>query len=114
VLMKDGEMIRCRAEERLNDVRMFVRNVAGTLDERVEKLVDVQKIVKSQDARVLQSQRLIVEKIFEITYKRLGDEFYVSNDWVEKVGGRWFEWIRVIDTDLSHKPVSIEDAPTGR
>jgi hypothetical protein len=114
VLMKNGEMIRCRAEERLNNVRMFVRNVAGTLDERVEKLTDVQKIIKTKHARVKRNQRLVVEKIYEFTYKRLGDEFYVSNDWVEKVGARWFTWIRVIDTDLVHNPVSIEDAPRGR
>lgn len=114
VLMKDGEMIRCRSEERLNDVRMFVRNVAGLLDERIEKLQDVEDIVKSKHSRIEPNQRLIVEKLFEITYKRLGDEFYVSNDWVEKTGDRWFEWIRVIDTDLPHSPVDIKNPPGAR
>jgi hypothetical protein len=111
VLMKNGEMIRCRAEERLNDVRMFIRNVAGMLDERIEKLVDVQEISKSRHARIKQNQRLIVEKVLEITYERLGDEFYVSNDWMQKIGQRSFEWIRVIDCDLPHEPVDIDNPP---
>lgn len=114
VLMKDGEMIRCRSEERLNDLRMFVRNVAGLLDERVEKLVDVQEITKSKHTRIEPNQRLIAEKILEITYMRLGDEFYVTNDWVEKVSTQWFEWIRVIDTDLPHSPVDIDNPPGAR
>jgi hypothetical protein len=114
VFMKDGEMIRCRSEERLNDVRMFIRNVAKQLDERIEKLVDVQDIIKSKHTRIEQNQRLIVEKVLEITYERLGDEFYVTNDWMEKVGQQWFEWIRVIDTDLPHEPVDIDNPPGAR
>lgn len=111
VLMKNGEMVRCRAEERLNDVRMFVRNEAGLLDERIEKLIDVQSIHKSGHTRIDPNQRLIVEKIYEVTYKRLGDEFYVSNDWIELEGERRFRWIRVIDVDLPHSPVDLEDVP---
>lgn len=111
VLMKNGEMIRCRAEELLNDLRMFVRNEAGLLDERIEKLVDVQEIKKTQHMRIDPNQRLIVDNIFEITYSRLGDEFYVSNDWIELEGERRFEWIRVIDVDLPHSPVDLEDVP---
>jgi hypothetical protein len=116
VVMKNGEMIRCRSEERLNDLRMFVRNEAGTLSERVEKLTDVQKTIKakSEHSRIKPNQRLVVDMIYEVTYKRLGDEFYVSNDWVEKVEGRWFQWLRLIDTDLSHGPITIQDAPPGR
>lgn len=114
VLMKNGEMIRSRSEERLNDVRMFIRNVAGQLDERVEKLVDVQEIVKAKHTRIEPNQRLIVEKMLEITYERLGDEFYVTNDWMEKIEQRWFEWIRVIDTDLPHEPVDIDNPPGAR
>jgi len=111
VLMKNGEMIRCRSEERLNDLRMFVRNVAKQLDERIEKLTDVEEIIKSNHTRVEPNQRLIVEKILEITYERLGDEFYVSNDWVENIGERWYEWIRVVNTDLPHSPVDIDNPP---
>ena len=83
-------------------------------DERIEKLVDVEEIVKSKHNRIEPNQRLIVEKILEVTYERLGDEFYVSNDWVEKVEQRWFEWIRVINTDLPHSPVDIDNPPGAR
>ncbi len=111
VLMRDGEMIRCRSEERLNEVRMFIRNVAGLLDERIEKLEKVQEISKSKHTAIESNQRLIVEKVYEITYMRLGDEFYVTNDWVELVGDRWFDWIRVADEDLMHEPVDIDNPP---